>query len=193
MNCNLDPGKKFFAATSRGQGIDVGINADQYMFSSELYGLVEVTPRFIKMNGEAGNGASGGQLFILDQNQGGGMRGITACFYDGTAIPLTDNDLQTAEITTRDIDRSDYPHFFLKEISESGLSIKRTLRGKYRIIKSDRSAPQVTFNLGPDMVPAGVRNGLQNGSIKNIVVLGQGTAGLAGPGGGGGLAPLSQR
>ena len=180
MTCNLEPGKMFLALKGSGQAIYVGINADQYMFSSELYGLVEVTPRFIKMNGEAGNGASGGQLFILDQNQGGGMRGITACFYDGTAIPLTDHDLQTAEITTRDIDRSDYPHFFLKEISESGLSIKRTLRGKYRINKSDRSDPQVTFNLGPDMVPAAVRHGLQNGSIKNIVVIGQGTAAVAG-------------
>jgi glucosamine--fructose-6-phosphate aminotransferase (isomerizing) len=37
--------------------------------------------------------------------------------------------LGTAEITTRDIDRGDYPHFFLKEISESSLSVKRTLRG----------------------------------------------------------------
>ena len=108
------------------------------------------------------------------------MKGITACFYDGTAIQLTDNDLQTAEITTRDIDRSDYPHFFLKEISESALSIKRTLRGKYRIVASGQSAPQVTFNLGTDMVPASVRSGLQNGSIKNIIVIGHGTAAVAG-------------
>lgn len=180
MTSNLEPGKMFLALKGSGQAIYVGINADQYMFSSELYGLVEVMPRFIKMNGEAGNGASGGQLFILDQNQSSGMKGITACFYDGTAIRLTDNDLQIAEITTRDIDRSDYPHYFLKEISESALSIKRTLRGKYRIFTSSQSAPQVTFNLGTDMVPASVCNGLQNGSIKNIIVIGHGTAAIAG-------------
>ena len=179
MTSNLEPGKMFLALKGSGQAIYVGINAGQYMFSSELYGLVEVMPRFIKMNGEADNGAAGGQLFILDQNCGG-INGITACFYDGTAIHLTDNDLQTAEITTRDIDRSDYPHFFLKEISESALSIKRTLRGKYRIITSGQSAPQVTFNLGPDIVPAAVCNGLQNSSIRNIIVIGHGTAAVAG-------------
>ncbi len=88
--------------------------------------------------------------------------------------------MQIAEITTRDIDRSDYPHFFLKEISESALSIKRTLRGKYRIVKSERSAPQVTFNLGNDIIPASVRTGLQNSSIRNIIVIGHGTAAVAG-------------
>ena len=154
MTSNLEPGKMFLALKGSGQAIYVGINADQYMFSSELYGLVEVMPRFIKMNGETGNGSVAGQIFILDQNRGGGLAGITACFYDGKSITLTDSLLQTAEITTRDIDRSDYPHYFLKEISESALSIKRTLRGKYRIAATNQSAAQVTFNLGPDIVPA---------------------------------------
>jgi len=175
MQSNLEPGKMFLALKGSGQSIYIGINDDQYMFSSELYGLVEVTPRFLKMNGEAG-----GQIFVLDQNRGSSLKGITAFFYDGAAIALADNDLQTAEITTRDIDRSDYPHFFLKEISESALSIKRTLRGKYRIVQSGPSAHQVSFNLGTDMVPASVRSGLQNGSIKNIIVIGHGTAAVAG-------------
>lgn len=180
MTSNLEPGKMFLALKGSGQAIFVGINADQYMFSSELYGLVEVMPRFIKMNGETSNGAVAGQIFILDQHRGGGLAGITACFYDGKPIPLTDSLLQTAEITTRDIDRSDYPHYFLKEISESALSIKRTLRGKYRIAVTNQSAAQVTFNLGPDMVPAAVRTGLKKGVIKNIIVIGHGTAAVAG-------------
>ena len=180
MTSNLEPGKMFLALKGSGQAIFVGINADQYMFSSELYGLVEVMPRFIKMNGETSNGAVAGQIFILDQHCGGGLAGITACFYDGKPITLTESLLQTAEITTRDIDRSDYPHYFLKEISESALSIKRTLRGKYRIAVTNQSAAQVTFNLGPDMVPAAVRTGLKNGVIKNIIVIGHGTAAVAG-------------
>lgn len=180
MTSNLDPGKMFLALKGSGQAIFVGINADQYMFSSELYGLVEVMPRFIKMNGETSNGAVAGQIFILDQHRGGGLTGITACFYDGKPITLTDSLLQTAEITTRDIDRSDYPHYFLKEISESALSIKRTLRGKYRIAVTNQSAAQVTFNLGPDMIPVAVRTGLKKGVIKNIIVIGHGTAAVAG-------------
>ncbi|MEE9910564.1 MAG: SIS domain-containing protein [Deltaproteobacteria bacterium] len=178
MTSNLEPGKMFLALKGSGQSIYVGVNADQYMFSSELYGLVEVMPRFIKMNGETGSGAVAGQIFILDQTHGG-MKGIAACFYDGTAMELTDHRLQTAEITTRDIDRSDFPHFFLKEISESALSIRRTLRGKYRIMASGHSAPQVMFNLGTDIVPNSVKKGLQKGPIKNIVVIGHGTAAVA--------------
>ncbi|MDM7987425.1 MAG: SIS domain-containing protein [Smithella sp.] len=180
MTSNLEPGKMFLALKGSGQAIYVGISEDQYMFSSELYGLVEVMPRFIKMNGEAVHGNSSGQIFILDQNSGAGIQGIAAFFYDGTPIPLSDNNLQTAEITTRDIDRSNFQHYFLKEISESALSIKRTLRGKYRIVTSGPSSPQVTFNLGHDIVPALVRDHFQNGSIKNIVVIGHGTAAVAG-------------
>lgn len=180
MTSNLEPGKMFLALKGSGQAIYVGISKDQYVYSSELYGLVEVMPRFIKMNGEAENGKTRGQVFILDQNAGAGVKGITACFYDGTAMVLTEDDIQTAEITTRDIDRADYPHYFLKEISESALSIKRTLRGKYRIITADQSLQQVMFNIGADIVPASVKDSLQNGSIKNIVVIGHGTAAVAG-------------
>ncbi|MEN6622645.1 MAG: SIS domain-containing protein, partial [Smithella sp.] len=180
MTSDLAPGKMFLALKGSGQSIYIGVNADQYMFSSELYGLVEVMPRFIKMNGEAGNGAVPGQIFILDQNNGGGLKGISACSYDGTAIELTDNLLQTAEITTRDIDRSDFPHYFLKEISESALSIKRTLRGKYRVASSSQTPAQVFFNLGADIVPDAVCSGLVNGTIKNIIVIGHGTAAVAG-------------
>ena len=54
MTCDLEPGKFFLALRGSGQSIYVGIGSDQYMFSSELYGLVEITPHFIKMNGEAG-------------------------------------------------------------------------------------------------------------------------------------------
>ncbi len=175
MTSNLEPGKMYLALKGSGQSIYVGISADQYIFSSELYGLLEVTPRFLNMSGERGDG----QIFILDQNSGG-IRGVSASFYDGTPIHLKDDALQEAEITTRDIDRGSYPHYFLKEISESSLSIKRTLRGKYRVSPSEKSSAKVTFNLGKDIIPADVRLGLKNGAIKNIVIIGHGTAAVAG-------------
>lgn len=171
MQSNLAPGKMFLALKGSGQSIYVGVSADQYMFSSELYGLVEVMRRFLKMNGE-----KGGQIFVLDQNSQGGVAGIAACSYDGKALALTDQVLQSAEITTRDIDRGNYPHYFLKEISESSLSIKRTLRGKYRISENG----EVCFNLGEDIVPENVRSGLKDGTIRNIIVIGHGTAAVAG-------------
>jgi len=183
MSCDLEPGKFFLALKGSGQSIYVGISSDQYMFSSELYGLVEVMPHFIKMNGEtivAGENVSKGQIFILDQNSSGNLKGITACYYDGAGIILNEKSLQKAEITTRDIDRGDYPHFFLKEISESAVSIRKTLRGKYRITAGDDSFSKVIFNLGTNIVPAAVQSGLKNGEIKNIIVIGHGTAAVAG-------------
>ena len=179
MTSSLEPHKTFLALKGSGQSIYIGISADQYMFSSELYGLVEVMPRFFRMEGETGHGRADGQIFVLDENIGG-VEGISAFFYDGAPVQLTDDALQTAEITTRDIDRSDYPHYFLKEISESAQSVKRTLRGKYRISKAGQSLRQVVFNLGTDIVPAAVQTGLKNGSIKNITVIGHGTAAVAG-------------
>jgi len=180
MTSNLEPGRMFLALKGSGQSIYVGISADQFMFSSELYGLVEAMPHFIKMSGETASGAVAGQIFVLDQQRNAGMDGISACFYDGTPLQLNPQSLQTAEITTRDIDRSDYPHFFLKEISESALSVKRTLRGKYRLMTAGDAPAKVTFNLGVDMVPPAVTIGLKTGTIKNIIVIGHGTAAVAG-------------
>lgn len=183
MTCDLEPGKIFLALKGSGQSIYVGVSRDQYMLSSELYGLIEVMPGFIKMNGEKDETKKNtdvGQIFILDQNSCGGLAGISACFYNGTQLNLCPEDLQSAQITTRDIDRDDYPHFFLKEISESALSVKRTLRGKYRIEALNDSAPKVIFNLGDDIIPAAVRNSFQQGIIKKIVIIGHGTAAVAG-------------
>jgi glucosamine--fructose-6-phosphate aminotransferase (isomerizing) len=175
MTSNLEPDKMFLALKGSGQSIYLGVGEDQYTFSSELYGVVEITPHFLKMNGE-----NGGQIFILDQNRPADIESVFAFSYDGRALTLTEKSGQTAEITTRDIDRGAYPHFFLKEICESSLSVKRTLRGKYHIASVDPSAARVAFNLGADMVPAGVRNGLKEGLIRNIVVIGHGTAAVAG-------------
>jgi glucosamine--fructose-6-phosphate aminotransferase (isomerizing) len=183
MTCDLEPGKFFLALRGSGQSIYVGIGSDQYMFSSELYGLIEVTPHFIKMNGEisdSGEKYSAGQIFILDQNSPGGLAGIKACSYDGAEIILKNGSVQKAEITTRDIDRGDYPHFFLKEISESANSIRKTLRGKYRITAGKHSSPRVIFNLGANIFPTAVKTGLKQSKIKNIIVIGHGTAAVAG-------------
>ena len=183
MTCDLESGKIFAALKGSGQSIYVGISKDQYMLSSELYGLIEVMPDFIKMNGEAdatSKSTEAGQIFILDQNSRGGLAGIKACSYNGTEIKLTLNDVQTAQITTRDIDRGDYPHFFLKEISEAALSVKRTLRGKYRIATLANAAPEVIFNLGDDIIPPVVRKGFRERTIKKILIIGHGTAAVAG-------------
>jgi glucosamine--fructose-6-phosphate aminotransferase (isomerizing) len=178
MQSNVEPGKTFLALKGSGQSIYVGLCRDQYILSSELYGLVEETPYFLKMDGEQPSPADDsvtGQIFILDQNSTG-VEGINAIFYDGTPHNLTEADIRKAEITTRDIDRGAFPHFFLKEISESALSVKKTLRGKYRIT----AKKEVIFNLGEEILPKKLKKSLSKGDIKKIFVIGHGTAAVAG-------------
>jgi glucosamine--fructose-6-phosphate aminotransferase (isomerizing) len=183
MISSAEPGKVFLALRGSGQSIYVGITPDRYLFSSELYGLVEETPFFIKMEGERPSHPDmperTGQIFILDQDAPGGASGIRGLFYDGTPLLLGNEAVRRAEITTRDIDRGDYPHYFLKEITESTLSVRKTLLGKYRI-ERDGGKARAVFNLGPNIIPEGIRDELRGGKIRRIVVIGHGTAAVAG-------------
>jgi glutamine---fructose-6-phosphate transaminase (isomerizing) len=183
MTSNVEPGKVFLALKGSGQSIYIGITPDRYLFSSELYGLVEETPFFIKMDGERParpeKPEAVGQIAILDQDSPGGAAGIRGLFYDGTPLLFGEDAVKRAEITTRDIDRGDYPHYFLKEITESVLSVRKTLRGKYRI-EQEGGIERAIFNLGPDIVPERVREALRGKKIRRIAVIGHGTAAVAG-------------
>lgn len=183
MTSNVEPGKIFLALKGSGQSIYIGITPDRYLFSSELYGLVEETPFFIKMDGERPASPekpeATGQIVILDQDAPGGAAGIRGFFYDGAPLPFCEDQVKRAEITTRDIDRGEYPHYFLKEINESVLSVRKTLRGKYRIERNG-GMERAVFNLGPDIVPEEIRDALRNKKIRRIVVIGHGTAAIAG-------------
>ena len=184
MQSNLEPDKIFLALRGSGQSLYVGLCHDKFIFSSELYGLVEMTPHFIKMDGEKeripGKPQTRGQIVILNRDQGDSSRGIDAWYYDGHHLDISDDMAQTAEITTRDIDRKDYPHYLLKEIFEAPLSARKTLRGKYRITRVQDDNAHVAFNLGYDIVPQGIVQAFRNGIIRNVFIIGQGTAAVAG-------------
>ena len=184
LTSNVEPGKIYLALKGSGQALFVGLREDQYLFASELYGLVEGTSRFIKMDGEKpldpDNPDSSGQIFVLDQHSAGGLAGIRALSYDGHPVELTRAMIQRAEITTRDIDRGAFPHFFLKEITESAQSVRKTLRGKYRIEVKKDGKKKVRFNLGPDILPEAFVRNLKAKRIRQVFVIGQGTAAVAG-------------
>ena len=83
----------------------------------------------LKLDGEkisdGKNGPTQGQIFVLNQDSNGGIEGLQAFFYDGTPIVLNETDIKHTKITSRDIDRQGYPHYFLKEISESPISVEK--------------------------------------------------------------------
>ena len=82
----------------------------------------------------------------------------------------------TAEITTRDIDRADFHHFLLKELTEAPASFRKTLRGQIAAGADGRLAVRV----GEDTVPSALARALAEGSVERVLVIGQGTAAVAG-------------
>lgn len=181
MESSLEPGRVFLALRGSGQTIYVGLCENHYVFSSEVYGMVEETPHFIKMDGEKeripGNARTRGQILVLSNADGGGLSGIEAMCYDGFPLELGPDDIRRAEITTRDIDRGSFPHFLLKEILDSPESVRKTLRGKYRLGEGQQ---EVSFNLDDAVVPQRLRSAIARGGILRVFVVGQGTAAIAG-------------
>ncbi|WP_035241738.1 SIS domain-containing protein [Desulfobacter vibrioformis] len=174
MHTDLAPGKLFLAQKGSGQAIFVGIAPDHYIAASELYGVVEETRHYIKLNGE-----EKGQIVILDQRSAGGIEGIRSFYYDNQPITLTREDVLTSQITSRDIDRQGYPHYFLKEISEAPLSVEKTLENKF---KQNPGSGLLNVNLNRTIIPPQLEEDLRSGKIKKIYFIGQGTAGIAAQG-----------
>ena len=181
MHTDLAPGKFFLAQRGSGQAVFVGLAKDHYLPTSEVYGFVEQTSDYIRLNGEkiveGVNGPTQGQIFILDQNSAGGLDGITAMYYDGTGITFTDEEVQHTEITSRDIDRQNFPHYFLKEISESPVSVEKTLQNRWKVAQDDPG--RYTIALPESAFPERIVQALLEDKIRRIYFIGQGTAGIA--------------
>ncbi|HSL72875.1 MAG TPA: SIS domain-containing protein [Ilumatobacteraceae bacterium] len=164
------PSQLFLALRGSGQGLYVGLADDCFVVASEPYGVVEDTANYVRMDGE-----QGGEIIVLDGASAGELAGIERFAYDGTPRPVTDADVVRAEVTTRDIDRGDAPHFLLKEIGEAPTSFAKTLRG--RIIERDG---RLRAEVGERALPAEIADRLANGTISRVRVIGQGTAAVAG-------------
>lgn len=164
------PGHMMLALRGSGQGLFVGLGDDCFIVASEAYGMVEETARYLRMDGE-----SGGEILYLDASFAGDLAGVTRIGYDGARIEVTSAQVVNAEVTTRDIDRGDHPHFLLKEIGEAPRSFQRTIRGK--IVEADGLLHAV---LGERTMAAAVLQRLGSGGITRIRVIGQGTAAVAG-------------
>jgi len=175
-----EPDRLLLALRGSGQALYVGVTDDAYLVASEPYGLVEVADRYLRLDGEtpsdpANPAGSRGQIVVLDAARAGEAEGIVRYSYDGTALAVSADELVVPQITTRDIDRGDHPHFLLKEISESPQSFRKTLRGK--LVERDGL---LHVELGEETLPSRVRRSLADGTIRRVVVIGQGTAAVAG-------------
>ena len=174
------PDRLLLALRGSGQALYVGLADEAFIVASEPYGVVEETATYLRLDGETPADpdnpvASRGQIVELAAGRAGEIDGIGRWSYDGTELPVTADDLTHAQITTRDIDRGTFPHFLLKEITDAPGSFRKTLRGK--LIESDG---RFDVELPEDSLPAEVRRRLAAGEVTRVLVIGQGTAAVAG-------------
>jgi glutamine---fructose-6-phosphate transaminase (isomerizing) len=174
------PDALLLALRGSGQALYVGLTDDAYVVASEPYGLVEETSVYLRLDGETPANpdnptASRGQIVVLDGSRAGSLDGIRRFGYDGTPLPVQESELARAQITTRDIDRGVFPHYLLKEMSEAPASFRTTLRGKL----TERDG-RMRVQLGDETLSADVRSRLRDGTIGRVLVVGQGTAAVAG-------------
>jgi len=173
-----EPSDLLLALRGSGQALYIGLAEDSYIVASEPYGVVEDTVTYLRLDGDIpadpSNPASRGQVVCLRGGVAGSAAGIERWAYDGTGLSVSPDELDTAQITTRDIDRGDSPHFLLKEIGEAAGSFRKTLRGK--LIDGTDGLEVV---LGDEVLSAEMRAGLADGSINRIIAIGQGTAAVA--------------
>jgi glucosamine--fructose-6-phosphate aminotransferase (isomerizing) len=171
-----DPRRLLLAQRGSGQALYVGEATDAYVVASEPYGVVEECDRYLRLDGETmlvpGEPGTQGQIVAISADGG-----IERWSYDGSPLPVGDGEMTRAEITTRDVDRGDAPHYLLKEIYEAPASFRKTLRG--RMIERDG---HLEVSLPDESLPLGILERLRNRSIRRILVTGQGTAAIAGKG-----------
>ncbi len=173
MQTSLCPDKLFLAQKGSGQTIFVGISKDSYIVASEIYGIVEETSSYVKINETSENN---GEVFILDANsKKGNVEGIEAYSYEGKQRKLTKKDIKETEINSRDIDRQSYPHYFLKEINEAPDSIEKTISGRYKVVNKKYYEP----SLDETIIPKKIKKEFISGKINKIICIGQGTAAIA--------------
>ena len=178
-NAASDPENLHLALRGSGQGLYVGLAEDAYIVASEPYGFIERTQRYLRLDGEsADNGSTSsepGEIISLSKSNAGTIEGISRTSYDGKSLPVKEEEIETAGITSRDIDRRSYPHFLLKEITEAPDSFQKTLRGKIIDLEGNLSV-----RLEESTFPSNLKKKFQNGEFKEIFVIGQGTAAVAG-------------
>ena len=171
-NAARSPDEIHFALAGSGQSLYVGLADRAFVVASEPYGLVEETGTFVRMDGDK----TGGEILTIDRSGAGTLGGIKRSLYSGAPLELDDSAVLRAGITTRDVDRRGYDHFLLKELTESPESFRKTLRGKLRVGANGKP----TVELGHETLPPSMLDVFTSGEIARVVVIGQGTAAVAG-------------
>ena len=131
------PSTLLLSLRGSGQALYVGLAEDAFVVTSEPYGLVEETDRYLRLDGEtpadaARGSATRGQIVRLDTATPVPSRGSRASRRRHRAPRRRRRDRRPPRSPRATSTGVTFPHFLLKEISEAPASFRKTLRGKHR-------------------------------------------------------------
>jgi glucosamine--fructose-6-phosphate aminotransferase (isomerizing) len=169
---STDPDRVLLAVKGSGQGLYVGFVPGCFLVASEVYGLVGLTDRYLRLDGTRDDGGELGTVVTLDR-AGAGTPAALRC-YSARGRPVATGDISTTQITTRDVARGPHDHYLVKEMREAPSSFRKSLRGR---IARDGDRHRVT--LGESALPEAVRRRFAAGDVDELVFVGQGTAAVA--------------
>jgi len=158
-----------------GQSLYIGIGPAGFLVASEVYGLVASTQEFLRVDGGARSGSGQpGTVIRLTSTGSGTLAGIHRLDGDGVPRPVEPAEVRVAEVTTRDLTLGSAQHYLQKEIYEAPSSFRKTLRGR---IQDGAAGP--TVMLPESSLPGSVRVRIRDRQLREVVVIGQGTAAVA--------------
>jgi glutamine---fructose-6-phosphate transaminase (isomerizing) len=160
------PADALLAQKGSGQSLYAARLVDGWMFASEIYGLASAARHYYDLSPNVVGGSV--TLLRADSNQ---IESVA--INDGETVRPS---RETIQIFARDIFRGAYDYFLQKEIHDAPGSVEKTLRGRY--VRNDGG---VQF----DHLPVDLWSALSKRAekpIERIIIIGQGTAGVAAAG-----------
>ncbi len=164
------PEKLFLGQKGSGQSLFIGGIEDGFVFASEVYGLAARTRRSFALSGVE----HGGTQVTIDTGAQNGAFLTGKYLDDGQTFEVKSEPIY---IHSRDIFRGDYNYYFEKEIFEAPLSVRKTIKDKYRKVSG-----RIEFAKNGQETFSRLLSRLRDADlpqIRRIMVIGQGTASIA--------------
>jgi glucosamine--fructose-6-phosphate aminotransferase (isomerizing) len=173
VQTEAEPDRLLLGVQGGGQGLFVGLSPVGYLVASEVFGVVSHADRYLRVEPDDADAA----VVSVNLRGNGTPAGIRRVDAVGGTCAVPDSALRVPEVATRDIIRGDYERYLEKELAEAPSSFRKTLRGRIH----DRDG-QLSVYLPESTLPDRIRQDLRNGSVDEILLIGQGTAAVAASG-----------
>lgn len=164
LESDLDT-NKLLVAKSGDQGLYIGQSDENFIFSSDVYGLVEKCHKYFSI--------PSGYFFYIDKKK----YNFSLTLYPlnrGKQISLKNKDFKNSVITTRDISKMKYSHYLEKEINQTESILNRTIHNCVSHIKLSKYNSNFfgdQFNkIDPEIITK-----IKENSFNEIIITGMGT------------------